>query len=62
MWVELLRALALVMVIEGLMPLLAPDRWRLALARVASIDSRSLRIFGAVLVGIGLFSLHLLRA
>ncbi|MAA75492.1 MAG: DUF2065 domain-containing protein [Salinisphaeraceae bacterium] len=61
MWDTLLRALALVMVIEGLMPLLAPDRWRLMLARVASVDSRSLRVFGAVLVGVGVLSLQLLR-
>lgn len=61
-WDDLFRALALVLVIEGLMPLVAPQRWREVLLRVASqVDERSLRIFGAVMVGAGLLLLHLLR-
>lgn len=62
LWDDLLRALALVLVIEGLMPLVAPHRWREILLRVASqVDERSLRTFGAVMVGAGLLLLHLLR-
>ena len=61
-WDDLFRALALVMIIEGLMPFLAPRRWREMLLRIASqIDERSLRMFGASMIGIGLLWLHLLR-
>jgi hypothetical protein len=57
----LLRALCLVLVIEGLWPLLAPDRWKSVLIQVSGVDSRSLRIAGALAVGCGLVLLHLLR-
>lgn len=61
-WHDLFRALALVMVIEGLMPFLAPQRWRDMLLKIATqLDEKSLRIFGASMVGIGLLWLHLLR-
>lgn len=61
MWDDLLRALALVMVIEGLMPFVAPERWRAMLSQVIKVDSRSLRIFGAVMIGAGIIALQLLR-
>lgn len=62
LWNDLLRALCLVVVIEGLWPLLAPDRWKSVLTQVVQIDNRSLRIAGAVAVGSGLILLHLLRS
>ena len=62
LWDDLFRALALVMIIEGLMPFLAPTRWREMLLRIASqLDERSLRMFGASMIGIGLLWLHMLR-
>lgn len=62
MWEEIVRAFALVMVIEGLLPFLAPDRWRVMLLQVVKVDSRNLRIFGAVMIGTGIIALQLLRA
>jgi len=61
MWDDLLRALALVMVIEGLLPFLAPERWREMLLQVVQINARNLRIFGAVMIGAGVIALQLLR-
>ena len=61
MWLEILRALALVLIIEGLLPFIAPDRWRAMLLQVIKVDSRSLRIFGAVMIGSGIIALQLLR-
>ena len=60
-WNDLLRALCLVVVIEGLWPLLAPDRWRQMLMQVSAVESRKLRVAGAVAVISGLLLLHLLR-
>lgn len=57
---ELARALALVMVIEGLAPFLAPARWREAMQRMAQLPDRVLRQFGLVLVGLGVLTLNLL--
>ncbi|WP_423785696.1 DUF2065 domain-containing protein [Halopseudomonas pelagia] len=37
MWQSLATALCLVLVIEGLMPFLAPARWKRMLAEVAQI-------------------------
>jgi uncharacterized protein len=61
LWADLLRALCLVLVIEGLWPLLAPERWKAVITEVARLDNRSLRVAGAVAVGSGLILLHLLR-
>jgi uncharacterized protein len=58
-WSELVRALGLVMVIEGLMPFALPSRWRSMLLTMAQLDSRSLRLIGAGSIGAGLLVLHL---
>ena len=61
-WGDLLSALALVMVIEGLMPFLMPQRWREVMQRVAMQDDRSLRVMGLVSIGIGLVVLQVVKA
>lgn len=61
MWHELLRALALVLVIEGLMPFLAPHRFRAALLRLMAMDERALRTIGFAFVLVGLLALQALR-
>ncbi len=53
-------ALALVCIIEGLGPLLMPDRWRLYLLAVSQQPSNALRQVGGVLVVIGVVSLFYL--
>ena len=60
-WEDLFRALALVLVIEGMWPFLAPSRWRQVLARIVSMDDRSLRITGLVSMALGLIVLQVLR-
>lgn len=61
MWAELGRAVALVCVIEGLMPFVAPRRWRQTLLNIAAIAPRQLRIFGALMIAIGVIVLQCLR-
>ena len=61
MWTELLRALALVLVIEGIMPFVAPERWRETVLRLASAHARQLRVFGGAMIGVGALLLHFLR-
>ncbi|MEX1670044.1 DUF2065 domain-containing protein [Zhongshania guokunii] len=61
MWQELSVALSLVLIIEGLLPFLSPERWRLLAYRMADMDSRSVRIAGLVSMLAGLILLSLLR-
>lgn len=53
----MLRALALVLVIEGLMPFVAPGRWRQALIHIAGLGDRALRTVGLLLIGAGVILL-----
>lgn len=59
MWTNLLQAFALVLVLEGLMPLLAPERWREMLRLLCQMDSRNLRLYGGGAVVVGLLVLQL---
>ncbi len=61
MWDELWRALALVLVIEGMGPFLAPARWRITMVRMAQLNERSLRMVGLVSMGLGLIALRVLN-
>ena len=58
-WAELVRALGLVMVIEGLMPFAMPSRWRVMLLTIAQFDTRGLRVIGGCSIAVGLLVLHL---
>ena len=40
------RAIGLMLVLEGIMPFLAPKRWRNMAQVLATIDDRSMRIIG----------------
>lgn len=48
-------ALALMLVLEGLMPLLAPAAWRDMFRRLLSLSDGQIRFIGLSLVGGGLF-------
>ncbi|GAA4100999.1 DUF2065 domain-containing protein [Zhongshania borealis] len=61
MWQELSVALSMVLIIEGVLPFLSPERWRLLAYRMADMDSRSVRIAGLVSMVAGLILLSLLR-
>jgi len=54
-------ALALMLVLEGILPFLSPDSVRRLLAAMSEVDNRSMRISGLVsmLAGVGL--LYLVR-
>lgn len=56
---EILRAAALVLVIEGVFPFLSPRRFRQSLVNMASVEDRWMRIIGALSMLAGLALLHL---
>ncbi len=43
MWDDLIRAIALVLVIEGILPFLSPDGWRQAMIQAGRLPDRALR-------------------
>lgn len=55
MWVDLAKAFCLMLVLEGIMPFLAPGRWRNMAALLAQVDDRSMRMMGlfSMLIGAG---------
>ena len=58
---ELLTALALVMVIEGLMPFISPARWREVFSRILAMSDGQICFIGLASVLLGLFGLLWLR-
>ncbi|HUL82992.1 MAG TPA: DUF2065 domain-containing protein [Gammaproteobacteria bacterium] len=56
-WGDLLAGLAFYLVIEGLLPFVAPQAWRRGLAAVARLEDTHLRAFGLGVVIVGLLLL-----
>jgi uncharacterized protein YjeT (DUF2065 family) len=61
MWDDLLAALALVLVIEGLIPFISPSRMRETLSMIQQLDDRSLRVMGLVSMVLGVILLYMVR-
>jgi uncharacterized protein YjeT (DUF2065 family) len=52
-------ALALVLVLEGLFPLISPKAWRQTFQRILQLHDGQVRFFGLCSVGLGLLLLAL---
>jgi uncharacterized protein YjeT (DUF2065 family) len=61
MWRDILVALALVLVFEGILPFLDPTAWRRTALRAAQLNDRTLRLAGLGSMLVGLVLLHLSR-
>ena len=55
----LVTGLAIFLIAEGLLPLLAPRAWREVFVRVLQFNDGQVRFFGLVFVGLGLLMLWL---
>lgn len=62
MWQDLMAAVALLLVIEGVMPFLSPPAMRKTWLLMSQMDDRSLRIAGLVSMLLGLLLLKLVRS
>jgi uncharacterized protein YjeT (DUF2065 family) len=60
-YVDLLAALCLVLVIEGLFLLVAPAAWKRMAAQLTATPERALRVGGGVMIAIGLVALQLVQ-
>ena len=61
MWADLLSAVALMLVIEGVLPFLNPEGLRKALAMMAQLDDRQLRFAGLSSMLLGVLLLYFIR-
>ncbi len=60
-WVDLGVGISLVLVIEGLLPFVAPNRYRRMAESVSRRSERQLRSVGMMLIVAGLLLLYLIR-
>ena len=49
----IIAAVALVLVLEGIMPFLAPQQWKQMLQQISQMSDKNLRIMGAVMMIVG---------
>jgi uncharacterized protein YjeT (DUF2065 family) len=61
-WTDLLAALAIVCIIEGIMPFINPPAMKRLLARMAAMEEREMRIFGLASMLVGLAILYMVRS
>lgn len=61
MWYELAKAFCLLLVLEGVMPFIAPGRWRDVAEKLAQMDDRTMRIIGGASMLVGAGALFLVK-
>lgn len=61
MWVDLAKAFCLMLVLEGIMPFLAPGRWRNMATLLAQVNDRSMRMMGLLSMLLGAGTLYFIN-
>ena len=61
MWNDLWVAMALMLILEGIVPFLSPDAMRRMLAAMLQMDDRSIRIAGFISMLVGVVLLYWVR-
>ena len=61
-WTEILTAVALLMIIEGMLPFVGPGRYKQLVAQIARLDDNQLRMFGLISMIAGLLLLFFVRS
>lgn len=57
MWETFLNAVALMLILEGMLPFLSPQTWREAFRRLAEINDNQIRFVGLTSMLVGLMVL-----
>lgn len=60
-WQDLFSALALVLIIEGIVPFISPETLRNTYKRITEMNDRTVRISGLVSMMVGVIFLTLVR-
>ena len=61
-WTDLAAAVAIVCILEGVVPFLSPAAMRRMLARVASLEDGQMRVMGLLSMAVGLGILYWVRS
>ena len=61
MWHDLLVAIALLLILEGIMPFLNPEAMRKAMQMIAQLSDHALRFAGLTCMVIGCLLLYIVR-
>lgn len=62
MWQDILTAFALYLIIEGMIPFVAPQRFRRTMEQIGKLSDNNLRSVGLLAMGAGLLLLFIARA
>ncbi len=60
-WDDLFTALALVLVIEGIMPFISPGGWRNTMIQASQLPDKTLRGIGFASMLVGVILLYMMR-
>jgi uncharacterized protein YjeT (DUF2065 family) len=61
-WTEILTAVALVLVLEGMLPFVGPGRYKQMVAQIVRLSDNQLRTFGLTTMIAGLLLLFFVRS
>ena len=61
MWQDVFTAIALYLVIEGMIPFISPNRFRQAMSQIAKLSDNYLRAIGMTVMIAGLLLLFIVR-
>jgi len=61
-WTEILTAVALVLVLEGMLPFVGPGRYKQLVAQIVRLSDNQLRAFGLTTMIAGLLLLFIVRS
>ena len=61
-WTEILTAVALVLVIEGMLPFVKPGRYKQVVAQIVRLSDNQLRLFGLGSMIFGILLLFIVRS
>lgn len=61
-WTEILTAVALLFIIEGMLPFVRPGRYKQLVAQIVRLSDNQLRTFGLSAMIIGLLLLFIVRS
>ncbi len=61
-WYDLFTAIALMLILEGILPFLNPDRYKKMLEMMEKISNTQLRIMGLIVIVVGAVLLTIVRA
>ncbi len=59
---QILQAVALVLVIEGILPFLSPAFWRQGMQQVMGMSNRAIRTFGLLSMLLGVILLYMINS